>query len=1057
MARIETWFDQDLKNPVPVRVLTGSAFSLDNLGNLIGVKVTDGGEIITLAGSVTGYCMLADGQTVTVAGTRSGNMASIVLPQTAYTVPGPIRISIKLTEGSAITTLLACVGTVVRTQTGNIVNPGSVVQDWSTQISAQLQACQDAADNMGAMVAVAFNPSSVYAAGNYVTYNGGLYRITAAHEAGTTWANTSKTQVTVGAELSDLNRAFNNAETAFFTTDKTPAEYQNGGISANGAVNSNANRVRSKGIMSFDAGTAYADINTGTLKINLIEYTSATTADTSTFNKSVSGGYVTGNIRFVPVDGYGYRLSVGNTQDTAIDNTDAALASIKVIEIIPANAKDAEYLQKFEQLEGDITGLTDADAIANAKISALNNTSANKLMMSAENMYDISTSQEGYTVRSDNGKVVEQSGYTASAFIPVRPNTPYSFFRRHVVAWYKADGTFISGVGSADTSTTLTSPEDAALVRFSHKTQYVNVQMSEGYIAPTAADDVVPYSDHIRNDLIGNVIKSKNLYNIDTSLKGFSVRADNGLLTAVASKTASDFIPVKPNTPYSFNNRFTLAWYDENKEFISGVGSADTTVTITSPIKAKYLRFSHENNYIRVTCNEGKSVIPWQPYDMALLPELMGEASRYEMRYSTLTLPEGLSDVGNLCLYGYKLIYAGDGNERPKYQAFLFIDDRTNKFYIADTALTTFAYAFDWDASLVSGESVHSYMATITADGDVIFFRMWQRQNPILYPHGDYNNPVVIDFGSSVKPYGFLTSISCVQFADGSFVFGEYAKHSATDEQNNDRRNIWRVTKPYTNTANWTKAHSFKHVYYNNPVSDEPDNEIGHIHTVVYDFYSGRLICSTGDIDRHCRVWKSDDKGITWSELVSNGQKWRSLGMVFTADCSYWATDSFTSAHILYKANRVNGQIDFSTAARVTHLEPTPARDVGSSGESYATQASYGLLLCRNPYGLLILDRAEPRPDGVLEIPFWSLDDEKLYTVATLGQSYTATIDGYTETYRNGLCNQVITEYQPDALDCVLTGGGRKIRPNTTDILNNSESNYIGVLKIRIMPKIALS
>lgn len=208
MARIETWFDQDLKNPVPVRVLTGSAFSLDNLGNLIGVKVTDGGEIITLAGSVTGYCMLADGQTVTVAGTRSGNMASIVLPQTAYTVPGPIRISIKLTEGSAITTLLACVGTVVRTQTGNIVNPGSVVQDWSTQISAQLQACQDAADNMGAMVAVAFNPSSVYAAGNYVTYNGGLYRITAAHEAGTTWANTSKTQVTVGAELSDLNRAF---------------------------------------------------------------------------------------------------------------------------------------------------------------------------------------------------------------------------------------------------------------------------------------------------------------------------------------------------------------------------------------------------------------------------------------------------------------------------------------------------------------------------------------------------------------------------------------------------------------------------------------------------------------------------------------------------------------------------------------------------------------------------------------------------------------------------------------------------------------------------------
>jgi len=227
MARIETWFDQDLKNPVPVRVLTGSAFSLDNLGNLIGVKVTDGGEVITLSGNVNGYCMLADGQTIPVNGSRSGNMASIVLPQTAYTVPGPIQISIKLTEGSAITTLLACVGTVIRTQTGNIVNPGSVVQDWSTQISAQLQACQDAADAMGSMVAVAFNPSSVYAAGNYVTYNGGLYRITATHAAGTTWADTSKTQVTVGAELSDLNQAFDvlNGDDGVHITNSSVSAY----------------------------------------------------------------------------------------------------------------------------------------------------------------------------------------------------------------------------------------------------------------------------------------------------------------------------------------------------------------------------------------------------------------------------------------------------------------------------------------------------------------------------------------------------------------------------------------------------------------------------------------------------------------------------------------------------------------------------------------------------------------------------------------------------------------------------------------------------------------
>jgi hypothetical protein len=254
MARIETWFDQDLKNPVPVRVLTGSAFSLDNLGNLIGVRVTDGGEIITLDGNVNGYCMLADGQTIPVNGSRSGNMASIVLPQTAYTVPGPIRISIKLTEGSAITTLLACVGTVVRTQTGNIVNPGSVVQDWSTQISAQLQACQDAADNMGAMVAVAFDPSSRYVVGTYVIKAGSLYRLTADHEAGTTWENTSKTQVPGGVmgEVSNLNRALDNSKTIFNIPDSITVPFSSVSAAVDPDTGANGTVGARSGYISFD-------------------------------------------------------------------------------------------------------------------------------------------------------------------------------------------------------------------------------------------------------------------------------------------------------------------------------------------------------------------------------------------------------------------------------------------------------------------------------------------------------------------------------------------------------------------------------------------------------------------------------------------------------------------------------------------------------------------------------------------------------------------------------------------------------------------------------------
>lgn len=49
--------------------------------------------------------------------------------------------------------------------------------------------------------AAEFNASETYDAGAYVTYQGDLYRITAAHASGTTWANTSKTQVTIGNEI----------------------------------------------------------------------------------------------------------------------------------------------------------------------------------------------------------------------------------------------------------------------------------------------------------------------------------------------------------------------------------------------------------------------------------------------------------------------------------------------------------------------------------------------------------------------------------------------------------------------------------------------------------------------------------------------------------------------------------------------------------------------------------------------------------------------------------------------------------------------------------------
>lgn len=127
MAMIETWVWQDLKQPVKAQYLDGNVFSQDNNGNLVGVEVLVNGEPATLSGDVDGYVVRADGVTVPVNGTLSGNRCYIVLPSAAYYVPGNISIVIKLSSTNFTVTLCAIVATVYQSVTDAAVDPGTII------------------------------------------------------------------------------------------------------------------------------------------------------------------------------------------------------------------------------------------------------------------------------------------------------------------------------------------------------------------------------------------------------------------------------------------------------------------------------------------------------------------------------------------------------------------------------------------------------------------------------------------------------------------------------------------------------------------------------------------------------------------------------------------------------------------------------------------------------------------------------------------------------------------------------------------------------------------
>lgn len=161
----ETWLQADLRKPAQVQALRGVIFSQDNQGDLVGVEVYDGGAPVALSGSVMGYIVKDNGETVGVPGQCSENRAWIVLPANAYDVVGMLHIAIQWKESSADTspalTLGMCAVYVQRTRTGDIVTPEYRILDVAailqmiSDVTAATTAANTAADNANAKASLA--------------------------------------------------------------------------------------------------------------------------------------------------------------------------------------------------------------------------------------------------------------------------------------------------------------------------------------------------------------------------------------------------------------------------------------------------------------------------------------------------------------------------------------------------------------------------------------------------------------------------------------------------------------------------------------------------------------------------------------------------------------------------------------------------------------------------------------------------------------------------------------------------------------------------------------
>ena len=139
----------ELTEPLTVTPLRHALVSGDNLGDRFDIAVTRAGQPMSLlTAGITGYFIrAADGYTVTVTGSAEGNVASLLLPEACYAVPGRFTLTVKAADEQGRHAVFIGEGAVLRSATDALIDPGQTIPSVEELLSmiARVEQITDAA------------------------------------------------------------------------------------------------------------------------------------------------------------------------------------------------------------------------------------------------------------------------------------------------------------------------------------------------------------------------------------------------------------------------------------------------------------------------------------------------------------------------------------------------------------------------------------------------------------------------------------------------------------------------------------------------------------------------------------------------------------------------------------------------------------------------------------------------------------------------------------------------------------------------------------------------
>jgi len=260
---------------------------------------------------------------------------------------------------------------------------------------------------------------------------------------------------------------------------------------------------------------------------------------------------------------------------------------------------------------------------------------------SSGNLFNTSTTTAGYNISSSDGSLMKNSNYTTSDYIPIKPETDYTFGGFNAVSFYNGGKQFISRLSLTYTGETVKSLANSFFIRvhYENATSYFRQVNKGSELLPyeiyrhtlkgIKLDEVAINSIEVNETMLVNrsvspgkttfIETGTNLYNHNTIEEGVYV-ANDGSIMSNDGYFVTDYIQVESGSDMTIIGFRNIAYFDVNKEFKRRANSNSEEQTLTMDYDVHWIRlnFQADPYTAGIRVNKGGVLLEYEPYKEVL-------------------------------------------------------------------------------------------------------------------------------------------------------------------------------------------------------------------------------------------------------------------------------------------------------------------------------------------------------------------------------------------------------------------------------------------------------